>query len=524
MRKPVLGRVLLLAAAAALSAAGACSHSSPTTPPPPVDLYFEPSDSIVTGGALQTLELRVRARDGSAAQALFLVDGDTAAAGASYVWRADRPGLTILTARAQREGRQYSARWRVTVTDEGALPTPPVTHITAEVGPLPGTIHIQWEAPPASQYTIPPKEYVVGRSSGPILSFSDLGVDTTVVRHQNLSIVHELTASGLAERQVYHFRVKVRDTFGRQSALGTEAVAPATGHYDVVGEVDALRPGLPLQPQDEILVGVGDYKQLTDVDGRFALLHLPDTYEAPLTLADTRLALYSLQTPPLPRVDQSHALLLFERGIVHVVQDTSEADVSTLAFFKTILGKDRPFSTPLYRWVSYPVRFHAAPFVDAFGVDYRRSILQGIQRWNAAAGETLLEAVDSFDPTGDAGADYAVDLADDSGFLGDTRMIDPPESVGHVREVVPRLITMHLQTFRTQEIADLVITHELGHVLLLGHSTSITHLMYANPSPLTDATPTPEEGYFARLVAHMPQGTDLGSYAEPHAKLSASSR
>lgn len=163
-------------------------------------VHFEPTERTLTGGALQPVELRVVADDGSAVSAACWLVGVAVAEGASYTSPSDLPGSHQLNANVQRRGQTYSATWSVEVSDTGSLPTPAVTQITATVGPLPGTCVVAWEAPPASQYTIPLQVHVVGIAPAPISSLGDAGVQQVVVPHQGASIGPQVQRAGLQER------------------------------------------------------------------------------------------------------------------------------------------------------------------------------------------------------------------------------------------------------------------------------------------------------------------------------------
>lgn len=496
-----------------------CGGDEPTAPPEP-SFIFDPAERALIRGALEPVVLQVRADDGSAASATFWVDGVEVAQGSSYTWPSNLPGTHELKAVVAHNGRTISATWQVEVSDAGALPTPPVTEVAATTGPIPGSIQLVWEAPPASLYTIPLREYAVALASEPILDDSAAGVQVIVVPHQGASIQHELQQDGLQERARYYFRVRVTDQFGRSSLLSPEVSSEATGHYDVQGTVFGIRVGSAKAPLEEVLVAMGqNHKDYTASDGRFRLLNLPDTFESTLSIQDSRSEFYSVLYPRLAPVSWDRETLLLERGVVHVIDDVEERDLSRLRFFKEFTQKHLANARPFFRWGSYPVHVHTPELVIQ-GVDYRQAFLDAIDNWNAAAGETLLQAVESFDPVIDTGANYVVNLPQGGHILGHTDIVDPANQ--GLRDAVPRLITVELTTFSSQQVANLIISHEVGHVLLLGHSPSDTHLMRSDPQIGMSLIPTPDEGYFARLVSHLPQGTDLSTYLEPTAAQSDS--
>jgi hypothetical protein len=164
----------------------------------------------------------------------------------------------------------------------------------------------------------------------------------------------------------------------------------------------------------------------------------------------------------------------------------------------------------IYRWEQYPVQVYLPQFVyeGSSGdlVDYRAIFLEGLDAWNRAAGEAMFELAEE---EVELGVSYSATLAGPSAPLGEVVIVDPPN--GSLFFAPPRQMLVRLRKFNTIHVARRVITHELGHLLLLGHSPDLEHCM--NASAPND-TPTDLEGYVATLLAVMPQGLDMNFYRE----------
>jgi len=346
-------------------------------------------------------------------------------------------------------------------------------------------------------------------------------VDRVDVPWNQAAITQRVRLEGMTEGDTYHVRIRTRDRVGRLSELSEDRTARATGNFDLSGRVSVLEPQLPYRPLAGALVDWNGIKTVTAPDGTFALPNLADTLELPVLVQDGGgLDYYAMRVGPLAPVDRELEVALLPRGFVDILVSEGLEQWSLLEWIVFMSNnRNKPDEVPqeLRRWPEYPVPVHVEPYTyqgDVDLVDYRAAFERGAALWNETAGFELLTIVDDPVPVGAEG--LAVPSEQINGNLGLTNMVRPPS--GGLYANIPEFVRVRVRnTFNTQELADRVIAHELGHVLLLPHSPHVEHLM-ANGAPGTSlGEPSREEAYVARVVAQMPPGTLLNWVQDPDA-------
>lgn len=502
----------------------ACGGDGGTQPPvdPPVVNFVPPAGSI-TMAADQVLSFRVTDAQGADLVAFFTLDGDSVSTGASYDLVPPRLGTLQVEARVEIDGEMVVATWTVQVDDSEILPTPEVFELTGMPGPEPGSVDLQWERPPPSLIAVPIIAYEVAIHTQP---FGDEEFEDHVVLTQNdvSAVVRQrATLQALGERVLHTVRVRSVDAVDRRS-VSRSVLTESTGQYALTGTVYAFPrvPG-PSRVSAGVVVEVGSLRGSSGFDGRFSITRIPDLVPRSLVLKEqTGATFYEIDTGPLPMENRDFELLLLPRGIVQL-EGVSELTypggvIERLDFLKLMRetelnGAVSGFPT----WQEYPVKVYVHPhFQDARGeviqgrpgelVDYAAAFALAIEKWNDAAGAELLELVPievPLDPAQYAntnGVFYDTSLTGSTSILGRTEYVRP--STGMLYRDVPELEVVKLRSvFNFQDVADWVVTHELGHVLGLGHSPSRNHIMLATSS-VTDQvrTPDPEEALLARLL------------------------
>jgi hypothetical protein len=477
--------------------------------------------------------MRIRAlrEDGAEVPARFRVDGGADTTASTWDFVAPAEGDYVVDAASTLDGVEYTGRWTVTVTTAIVPPTPTVQIPSAVEGTIPGSIDLQWNAPPSSLVPVPLAEYIVGYSTSPFDSLQFDSVDHTVVPHDSGAILQHVRLEGLDERVRYYIRIVVQDVLDRRSSLSPTVQRESTGHFDVTGTVYSLDTNQPLLPLANVLVEVAGVKELTDAGGAFALLNLPDIAPQPLIAQEQSASNYYVyQTAAADPVTRDEHIVLFPQEILEIEPATADLDniMSRLEYVQRMTNNYTGSDYRTHPWASYPVNVFLGDYVSPSGLHYREILHDAIDTWNAAFGDSLLRPIDAdMDPQANPtarGARVVPDLPVIGGaLLGKVDVAIPAGGV--LFEVDPEFLNVHMRSdFGSREVTLWVASHELGHVLGLAHSPNRYDLMCATPrlwdppvgsgpcgSPCN--IPTDEEVLVVRLLRNIPAGTDMRWYA-----------
>lgn len=532
------GALLAILGILLLSSSAGCGGDGDggVRPDPVAEFRFVPPAGAFELPADLSVRFSVTDADGRPVVAVFTVDGDTVAVGAQFDFVPARLGDVVVVARVGADGGAASATWEIRVTDDEVLPTPEVFELGGEPGPLPGTIALQWERPPPSLVPIPIVAYeIAAHTAG--FDDADFANHLILTQADSPNIVRQrATLNDLEERVLHTVRVRAVDAVGRAST-SRSFESEATGQYAWSGTVYAFPrvPG-PSRLSVGVIVDVGTRRGFTGIDGRFELAGIPDLTRQSLRLNEqTGATFYEIDTGLLPMVDRDFRLLLLPRGLVELVGASAitypGGFVERLRFLRIMREMDfggASFDFPT--WAQYPVKVYVHPFVqdargEVFGgrpgelVDLAQSFRVGVEAWNRVSGADLLELVEIDQPLDPSvypsitGAFYDTSLSDTQQILGRVEFERPRP--GTLYRTVPELLRVKLRSeFNFQDVADWVVTHELGHVLGLAHSPSRSHIMLATSSPSTEQTREPhaEEGLIARLLRDLSiYGPDMRS-------------
>jgi hypothetical protein len=209
--------------------------------------------------------------------------------------------------------------------------------------------------------------------------------------------------------------------------------------------------------------------------------------------------------------------LLVPRGVIDIVGavDPWSDQVSQMEFLRRMTGNDPNGVTPddFVTWEEYPVTLYVHEYnfdSEVELVSYGQAFRTARDRWNAAAGEEILRVVSIPGPIDPATQpdlrgviyDPSLEPSGQTLQLGEVSLVYP--TGGNLFEDVPRLMVVALRSsFRTQEIADFIVAHELGHVLGLRHSGTSEHLMAPAPNLEQGGAPTSEEALVARFLKYV---------------------
>jgi hypothetical protein len=492
--------------------------------PGETSVRFEPLPGTILLEAYETAEFRARTDRGAPVAARWSLGGADQGVQSSYRFLGTAPGDVALAATAQYDGVEYTANWLLRVSQQSSSVTPPVVTLAAQPGAIVGSVALTWETPAASLILVPLREFELFIATS---AFSEAQVDQMqpIVRPIDPNqIVQQYRIDGLNERQLHFLGIRVVDVLNRRSVLSPTTQSESTGHFDLTGSVEKLAPGVPASKGPGILIELGTNKVVTDQLGTFELLALPDLLREPLVVAEeSGVAYYEFRSVGTwPSVTQQVDVSLFVKDFVFIDDGNAGGGfpdfLSTLDYLRLMShNANKPAGTPqtIYRWENYPVEVYAAPYVfqGLEPVDYELAVARAVAAWNERAGEELLRLVSS--PPA-IGVDCKAGGLSHESLLGETVQLAPS---GGIFETVPQRMQVRVRAnFNVQATADKVAAHELGHVLMLSHSPSKTHLMVTSAGVEGDDWPHRDEAFAARVIRHLAQRFDLRAYRDPSAK------
>jgi len=163
-----------------------------------------------------------------------------------------------------------------------------------------------------------------------------------------------------------------------------------------------------------------------------------------------------------------------------------------------------PVPQILAKWHHRPVAVYAPPFTNSQGVDYEEQVKLAAARWMERTGEPLFEFVESPPDTGII-VTYKtrVEMGSGLGFTMLTRGDDghPLRSDVWIVDDASDVISVYM-----------ILLHELGHTLCLGHVEDSAFLMFVGqpiPGDICD-----DEVRVVQLLESLPTRVDMSIYDE----------
>ena len=407
MRTRVCSVVVVLGAILA-----SCGGEDTTGPPPdpglpeviysptPGELVLAANDSVTLSVAVipvQPFTVRYALEDS-------ILNGD----GPDLTVFGDRIGIRRYTATVRVGDLWFDDDWDVRVVSEVELPTPDPSAPFAEPGSLPGTVALRWDRPPDRMIEVPLAGFEIAWSGLPF-ERDDFDAQTIVFVADNPAGIRQSTeVSGLAERQVYYFRIRSVDELDLRSHPTEPVSSASTGSFRLSGTLRELdETGWP-RGVGSALISAGPRRQTTDIDGRFVLAGLPAI--DPLALrAEEGSGRYTLPilTTPLDTLDRDLDLLLVPRQRIDILSEGRVSESTLREFLLEATMTINPvFSPRFHPWPSYPIKVWVWEYVGegSGSPSFHGAFARAIDLWNGGAtgSERLLEyvAVDDslFDP------------------------------------------------------------------------------------------------------------------------------
>ncbi len=494
----------------ALALAAGCARD-PVAPPPSPLVYSPPGTQLRVAWD-QRVRFEVRTPEGVLVPTTFYLDGDSVQTGLRFDWWVDRPGPATILAQTRWEETLRTHQWTARLDTTTLEPVGPVRLPRVFRIPVEGALEYDWLRPHRDygqpemdhyELAIAPEAFSAGDAAGWVVTTLPhrLGVDD-----------YEYTARNLVPGTMVYARIRAVDRARRSGPWSELLSAVPVARFDRSGKIlQADAEGLSFTPQAGVQVTVQDRSAITGADGRYFLSGLLDYLPAPMRIDPPVVpaGLYPLRPMVESTGDRVVDYLLLPRRTVPLLLP-SPAEWSFLRFLRTLTAMDST-NDRIAHWEQYPVPVQLPPVAAVGQVDCRASMLRAVQIWNDAAGRPVLSVVEEVPARG---AFTTMDLPrQGGGSFGEVTLALPKG--GTLYHTVPILVHLALaESFDSQELADRVILHELGHVLYLTHSPSIDHVMSAGVNSTSPNQVHPDEAAVLRVLMALPNGTRMSWYSE----------
>ena len=405
-----------------------------------------------------------------------------------------------------------SLSWVVRVVGEpDTIPPARITDLIGWTGPEPGTIRLQWTAPGDDMMEGRVNHYRIRTHTIPILNEDDWdeasqknGVPAPGLPGET----EEMVAENLNPGTWLYVTARAVDDFGNVSQLGN-CIRLLVRGIDVDGYVTDSATGGPLSG---IVVSSEGIADTTSADGYYMLVNLP-LYTDLIRLRDEHVAgdqgEYYDMSIPVSGLDQHFSMNLTMMpyfDLVSVLAGSYNENFYTffrnMTYTTGLLGRPTIFRN----WNHFPLTIYNPPF-SWEGVDIQELARIALNSWNDLTGKELfVEIADS------AAAD--VKIVYDATTDEEKHHV---ETVSLNEDGTPakKLICIYplRQTAPIQYSGRRIFAHEMGHILQLGHSEDLGHLMVGGTSPITD-DPSEDEINLIRALYGMPTIFDADWYTD----------
>jgi len=458
---------------------------------------IEPRPRIIIGSSI---EFTIQARDpeGEPLTYIYTVNDTVRASSFRYTFQPGYIGTFDVKAVVS-DGERFAIHsWDLFVSAEpdSILPAP-VTITRLEPGAQAGELAIEWVAVGDDGTEGIASNYEVRTSSIPIdteEAWNNASERVGAPTPAPAGTVEHMVIHDLKPADVVYVAVRAVDDFGNISPLGNTLSALVKG-MEVYG---TIRDALTNEPLPGIRVALFDNVDVTGADGRYALTRLPRDVSA-IRVTDesdpgTIGAYFDINRTGYQVVD--HDVLDFWM-VPNVTLETQEyADMLTFLRFLTNTTS-YTLGTLMPTW-ELPCSAYVAPY-SRDGIDYDVLIKEQLDMWENLTGIDFWVEVDHIPTVGF----YTIYQSNISRDYYEGLISEPPG--------LPILGRIHFRTVydpSTAQSLKTIAAHELGHVLGMAHSSDEGHLMIGGRASAV-TQPTLDEIWLARIMYHIPRGTDL---------------
>ncbi len=475
---------------------------------PPRITSSYPEQTTIACAVGDTLLFHVTAEDDQpqTLQFLYLLDGALLQSGSfDLTQRFLERGDFLLQGVAWDGQSGDTVSWEVNVTGfPDTIAPAPIIDLTGEPGAVDGSISLVWTAPGDDGNTGKAASYVVKTSTYPILTEADWnfaeGKPGEPVPSE-AGTIERMTIRNLISASYVYVGMRAVDDFFNMSPIGNSVKVLVRG-IDIGGRTINAATG---EPVEGIEVLTSTKRDTSDEDGAYLIYNIP-SYTTSVLARDENVLVQlgdyfncSSAITTVTQLDKDFYMIPAYMLVSTVPPDAYEGRF--LSFYKDITNTDGYLgtSTVYIGWNHWPITVYNPPQMFQ-GIDLQASCRNALADWEQSTGLDFF--VEVFSPEG---ADVLV--------IYDTLAADRHrvETSAYNADGTPARKEIYIYTQNTEvplsRFADMVFTHELGHVIGLGHSRNVGHLMVGLTMPQA-YHPTVDEIRVVQVLYHMPNFFD----------------
>jgi hypothetical protein len=481
---------------------------------PPRITSSSPEQAAVACAVGETLAFHITAEDDQqqSLQYRYLLDGALLQSGSSdLVHRFMERGDFLVEAVAWDGQYGDTASWNVSVAGfPDTIAPAPILDLVGGPGEFDGSILLVWTAPGDDGNTGRAASYIVKTSTYPILTEADWnsaeGKPGEPVPSE-AGTIERMTIRNLISASYVYVGMRVVDDFFNMSPIGNCDRVLVRG-IDIGGRTINAATGEPVQG---IEVLTSSMRDTSDADGEYILRNMP-SYTTWVLARDEnvlgQLGSYFNCSSPILTVTQldKDFYMIPAFTLVSTVQP-DQYDGRFFAFYKGITKTDGYLgrSTVYIGWNHWPITVYNPPQMYQ-GIDLQASCRNALADWEQSTGIDLFVEVSSPD-----GADVLVKY---DTLVAQRHHVETP---AYNADGTPARKEIFIYTKNTEvplsRFAEMVFTHELGHVIGLDHSMNTGHLMVGLTTPQV-FHPSIDEIRVVQVLYHMPNFFDYNYVVE----------